>query len=241
MIKKVLILFLFLSISYHAQDGQNVGWISKFGLAGGFNPIFVLPNVDPINQMLPNFGVDELSTSGMMAYGGSGYIYILLIDNVRLGGMGLGLTQTRDGIVNGINRQVDYSMGFGGFTVEYTLPFIKTPAVSIGAIIGAGSLEIDIYQNKNSGNWDDAWNNFEGDADTKMLSMHNSFFTFTPTLNIDYPVTRYLAFRIGAGYILTFAGDWKLNNDLEFSGVPSDLKADSFFIQTGIYLGFFAF
>lgn len=241
MIKKVSILFLFLSISLHAQDGQNVGWITKFGLAGGFNPTYVFPNVDPINQMLPDFGVDKLSTSGMMAYGGSGYIYILLIDNLRLGGMGMGLSQTRDGVVDGINRQVDYSMGFGGFTVEYTFPFIKTPAVSIGAIIGAGSLEIDIYQNKNSGNWDDVWDNFEDDADTKMLSMHNSFFTFTPTLNIDYPVTRYLAFRIGAGYVLTFAGDWKLNNDIAISNVPSDLKADSFFIQTGIYLGFFAF
>lgn len=241
MIKKVLILFLFLSISLYAQDGQNVGWISKFGIAGGFNPTYVMPNVDPINQMLPNFGVDELSTSGMMAYGGSGYIYILLLDNVRLGGMGLGLTQTRDGVVDGFNRQVDYSMGFGGFTVEYTFPFIKSPAVSIGAIIGAGSLEIDIYQNKNSGSWDDVWGNFESDADTKMLSMKNSFYTITPTLNIDYPVTRYLALRIGAGYIFTFADDWKLNNDIELSGIPSDLKADSFFIQTGIYLGFFAF
>jgi hypothetical protein len=71
--------------------------------------------------------------------------------------------------------------------------------------------------------------------------MKNTFYTFTPTINIDYPVTRYLAFRVGAGYLLTFADDWTLNNDLELSGVPSDLNANAFFVQAGVYLGFFAF
>lgn len=239
--KKSIFLFLILFISIEAQDGQNVGWITKFGLAGGFNPVYIIPNVDPVNEMLPSFGVDKLSTSGMMGYGGSGYIYILLLDNVRIGGMGFGSTQTQEGVVNGYNRQADYSIGVGGLTIEYTLPFIKTPAVSVGAILGAGSLQIDLYQSKNTHDWDKLWDGFGDESDTKMLSMKNTFYTFTPTINIDYPVTRYLAFRIGAGYLLTFADDWTLNNDLELNNVPSNLNANSFFVQAGVYLGFFAF
>lgn len=241
MTKKVFVLFLLISLPNFAQDGQNVGWITKFGLAGGFNPVWVMPNVDPVNSMLPNFGVDKLSTSGMMAYGGSGYIYILLVENLRIGGMGFGLTQSREGNVNGVNRQVDYSLSMGGVTIEYTLPILKTPAISIGAILGSGSINIDLYQNTNSAEWNDTWSGFGNEVDTKMNSVENTFYTITPTLNIDYPVTRYLAFRIGTGYIVTFADDWKLNNELQLKGVPSDLNANSFFIQAGVYLGFFAF
>lgn len=239
--KNSFVLALILFVSIEAQDEQNVGWITKFGIAGGFNPVYVMPNVDPVNNMLPAFGVDKLSASGMIGFGGSGYIYILLIDNVRLGGMGFGLNQTKEGVVNGFNRQADYSIGVGGLTIEYTLPFIKIPAVSVGAILGTGSLQIDLYQSKNVDGWDKLWDDFGNESDTKMLSMKNSFYTFTPTINIDYPVSRYLAFRLGAGYLLTFADDWTLNNELDLNNVPSDLNANAFFIQAGIYLGFFAF
>ena len=241
MSKKSFILILLISVSMSAQDGQNVGWITKFGLAGGFNPIWVMPNVDAVNEMLPNFGVDNFSTSGMMAYGGSGYIYILLVENVRVGGMGFGVTQTRDGIVDGFNRQAEYKLSMGGVTVEYTLPFVKIPAISVGTIIGASTMEINLYQNTGSNNWEDTWSSFGEEKNTKMVSMKNSFYTVTPTLNIDYPVTRYLAFRIGAGYMISFADDWSLNNDVSLAGVPSDLNANSFFVQVGVYLGFFAF
>ena len=77
MFKKLLFIFLFV-ITISAQDGQNVGWITKFGLAGGFNPVWISPNVDEVNKMLPGFGLNEFNSSGMIGYGGSGYIYILL-------------------------------------------------------------------------------------------------------------------------------------------------------------------
>lgn len=240
MIKKV-ILFLVISIPLFAQDGQSVGWISKFGLAGGFNSYWVSPNMEEINKMLPGFGVDKFSTTGFMGYGGSGYIYILLLDNVRIGGMGFGATQTSEGVVNGKNRSAEYNMGGGAFTVEYTLPFIKTPAVSLGVMIGAGSLVIDLYQDEGSITWGDVWNSVDSDTELRNFRMENTYFLISPTLNIDYPVTRYLAFRIGAGYLITIGDSWELNNDIELNNVPSGLNANSYFVQAGVYIGFFAF
>ena len=44
-----------------------------------------------------------------------------------------------------INEAI-YSLGGGGLTVEYTLPFIKNIGVSVGAILGAGSMSLELYQ-----------------------------------------------------------------------------------------------
>ena len=71
--------------------------------------------------------------------------------------------------------------------------------------------------------------------------MSNAFFTITPTLNIDIPITRFIAFRIGGGYVLTLGDSWKIENGQELLNVPSQLSGNSFYIQTGIFFGFFAF
>ena len=63
----------------------------------------------------------------------------------------------------------------------------------------------------------------------------------TPTVNLDYPVYRFVVIRLGVGYQLTFADDWTADNDQPVSGIPSDLNGNAFFIQSGIFVGFFSF
>lgn len=249
--KRIIIALILISgIQLTAQTQESVRWISKFGLAIGFNPVFVMPDVDPVNRMMPGFGVEKFSDSGFLGFGGSGYVYILLIDNFRIGGMGFSANSSVNGKVAAagapgqeLEREAEYSLGIGGVTAEYTLPFVKNVAVSVGAIIGAGSMNIKLYQNSGTTSWEEIWGEFNDGSESAILNreIKNSFYTFTPTINVDYPVTRYFAFRAGAGYIFTFGNDWTLNNDQDINNIPSDLKADSFFIQAGVYLGFFAF
>jgi len=229
-----------------AQEGDDVGWVARFGAAGGFTPGMVFPNLDPINAQIKTLGIDNLSSSGMLVLGGSGYVYVMLVDNLRVGGMGIGGTKTTSGTVQGLNKEVKYNYGFGGLTVEYSLPFISRIAVSVGTVIGAGSASIDVYQNRDNFNWNSAWINPSpldptSTSDNKSRTFTNTFFTITPTLNVDIPVNRFIAFRVGGGYIISFNNEWKADNNQSIAGVPSDLKSNSFFIQTGIYFGLFAF
>jgi len=236
--KALVFIILFSAVRLLAQEGEDVGWIARFGAAGGFTPTIVFPNLDPINAEIKNLGISQFSNSALVTYGGGGYIYIMMIDNLRIGGMGISGSKSTSGLSGGFNNQVNYNYGFGGLTVEYTLPFIKKTAISIGAIIGAGSASIEVYQNKNNFLWDNTW------AGTSGNSSHifkNNFFSITPTLNADIPLSRFIAIRVGGGYVLSFNSDWKVDNDQSISGVPSSLKSSSFFIQTGIYLGFFAY
>ena len=230
-----LILTLLVTLSGFTQT--NKYFDAPFGGGGGFVGGWSMPNIDPINLKLKEIGIPELSTSGIFTTGGAGFIYIGFVKNLRVGGMGYGGTISSSSTINGINNEAIYSLGGGGLTVEYTLPFIKDIGVSLGAILGAGSMSLELYRNDGTFSW-------EGILDEPSnisRKIENNFWTFTPTLNADFPVYRFVALRLGVGYQLTFAGDWEAENGQSISGIPSDLSADGFFIQAGIFAGFFSY
>ncbi len=246
----IVLLLLFSTTRYFAQEGEDVGWVARFGAAGGVSPSFVFPKLDALNLKIKSIGLPELS-NGMFLFGGGGYAYIMIVDNVRIGGIGLSGTQSTSGHVRvaAWQNEVKYNYSFGGLTIEYTLPFVKNVALSVGGIIGGGSQSIEVYQNELPYTWSNAW-----PSDYKIIEdpfdllqsnsasiIKNSFFTLTPTLNLDVPINRFIALRIGGGYVMNFSDKWKINNDQNITGVPKELSSNNFFIQTGIYFGFFAF
>jgi len=240
--KLFLLNIIFFSVVYTTFPQEKKYFDAPFGGGGGYTPTWYIPNVDPINEKVKAFGLPELTTSGFYASGGAGFIYIGFVPGLRIGGMGYSGSTSENMTQSGINNEVIYSIGGGGFTVEYTLPFIKNLGVSVGAIIGGGSLEIEIYQNRNSYNWDDIWPR-SGITVLQDVSrtIKNNFWILSPTLNIDVPVYRFISFRIGGGYQISLINNWSLDNDRELNGIPSDLNGNSFFIQSGIFIGFFSY
>ena len=217
--------------------------MSKFGLAGGLTATWMFPNYDDINKQLPALGINDKFEGGLLVWGGSGYVYLMVVDNVRIGGMGYGGSSSVANYVDGYNREIIYGLGGGAFTIEYTFPFIKRIAVSVGGMIGGGKLTIEQYQNNSNFSWQNTWDEFNNTEGTRDISRRimNDYFTLTPTLNVDVPLTRFLAIHVGAGYQFTMSESWTVDNDQLLSGVPGSLNGDAFFIQTGIYLGFFAY
>jgi len=234
------LIILVTAFSIQAQSMSQVGWAAKFGVAGGVSPIYVMPDLAPLDGYLQGFGLSGMSGKGVFTCGGGGYAYIMIVPNLRIGGMGFGGSLNESATVNGINKEAVYSVGAGGFTIEYTLPFIKKAAVSLGAIIGGGSAELELFQNKGFADWNDVWADI---SNSKLNSnkLTNQFFTISPTLNIDIPITRFIAFRLGGGYLLSFSKEWTADNGISVNNVPENLNSSSFFIQTGLYFGFFAF
>ncbi len=210
---------------------------APFGGGGGFVAGWHIPNVDPLNLKLKEIGIPEFSTSGMFTTGGEGFIYIGFVKNLRVGGMGFSGSISSSAKINNENLEAVYSIGGGGVTVEYTLPFVKNMGLSVGAIIGAGSLTMEFYRNDGSFSWDEIL----GKQSNVSRKLESNYWMFSPTINAEFPVYRFVALRVGVGYQLTFAGDWEAENGQSINGVPSDLKADGFFIQVGLFAGFFAF
>lgn len=223
------------------QTGQFFD--APFGGGIGYVPAWYIPNVKPVNDFLPS-GMPELSSSGFYSSGIGGFIYIGFVKNLRVGGMGFGGSLNSTQKINTVNREVIYSLGGGGVTLEYTLPFIKDFGISIGTVIGVGNMEIHLYSNTGSFDWEGIWENFSDpnvSSENYNRKLSNSFWMFTPTLNLDYPIYRFVTLRLGIGYQITFADDWTADNDQPLTNVPSDLSGNTFFIQSGIFIGFFSF
>lgn len=242
-IKKLLILFIFfISTNSLAQTESQIGWIAKFGAAVGFTPTIIFPNYDAINPQLTKIGMDKLN-GPMMLWGGGGYAYVMIIDNLRLGGFGFTGAKSEKSKILDLNNQVDYSLGGGAVSIEYTFPFVKNMALSAGLLVGSGSLEINIYQNSGQFVWSDIWDDIKTGkvSSNKSLTLNNSFYFINPTINLDFPITRFIALRGGIGYQFTLGDDWEIENGKSLSGVPNNLNGDGFIIQTGIFFGLFAF
>lgn len=234
----IIILFSFTSIYSQTEEYFD----APFGGGIGYNPGWIIPNVNIINAQIKSLGIPEFSNSGFYTSGISGYMYLGFLKHVRLGGIGFGGSTSREISISGINKEAVYSLNGGGISIEYTLPYVRDWGISIGTIIGRGSLELELFQNKGSISWNNIWSELNANSTQNInRSLKNSYWFIIPTLNIDIPLDRFITLRFGAGYQLTFGDSWKVDNNINISGVPSGLDANSFFIQTGILIGFFSF
>jgi hypothetical protein len=238
----VAILVLVIATSMYGQSRKYFD--TPFGGGGGYTPGWYFPNLEPLNKELTAIGIPKLSKSGFYSSGGAGFIYVGFINYLRVGGMGFGgsASETSAKDVNGFTKEVVYNLSGGGITIEYQLPFIRNVAVSPGFLFGGGSIRIDSYNNNGNFSWDNTWNEIQNSSTQNVnRSLHKSFFIFAPTLNVDIPLYRFVSLRIGGGYQITFGGHWKVDNDQDISNVPSDLNGNTFFLQSGIFIGFFSF
>ncbi len=233
---------------------QSQFFDAPFGGGGGYTPGWYMPNVDAVNSKLEGFGVPKLSNGGFYTSGGAGFIYLGFLKFCRIGGMGFGGSYSSSSVEHyypidsqtlsgyDLHKKITYSLGGGGLTFEYTLPFVRTFGISAGAMIGMGSLQIDIYKNTGSMSWDNTWSDAGGNGgQNQHISLKNNFWMFSPTLNIDVPIYRMVVVRLGMGYQFTFGGSWSHDDGADLTEVPSSVSGNCFFIQSGVFIGLFSF
>lgn len=242
-ISLVLLVFLFITPALSAQGSKYFD--APFGGGGGFTPGFIFPNLDPLNNVLPA-DFPKLSGKAIFTTGGGGFFYIGIIKFLRIGGSGFGgsTSEMIQSSTDNFRREVRYSIGGGGLTVEYTLPFVRSFGISIGTLIGGGSISAEIYKNRGGFSWNDLtgeFGNSSGQSDNISRKISGSYWIISPQVNFDIPVYRFVSLRAGMGYQFSLGESWTIENDQELSGVPAEFNGNSYFIQTGIFIGFFAF
>ncbi len=79
---KYIFTILFCSSIIFSQSESQIGWIAKFGAAGGFTPVVIFPDYDVVNSKISQLGMNELN-GPIYAWGGGGYAYVMIIDNLH--------------------------------------------------------------------------------------------------------------------------------------------------------------
>ena len=230
--------------------------VVKVGLFGAFTPGVIFPNVAPINDFLVAGKAAPLKDNGVFMLGGAGAAYIMIVPNLRVGGVGMGgsISSTSLDAATNIRRDAQYHIGYGGLTVEYVFPIMERFDFALGTMLGGGGMDLTIRKSNGGSN---TWLGEQGylgsvgggftpsGADlgsppnnvTRVLS--GSFYIIIPSVCFEYALTGWMALRIGASYVLMVAPSWQVDSNYDLLGVPSNVNGNGFMVNAGILIGTF--
>ncbi len=217
--------------------------VAKVGFFAGVTPSLLFVDVAPINSYLIGAGGAPLNDNGVFLFGGAGAVYIGVVNNLRVGGIGMGGGISSSSVDSaGIRRDAELDVGFGGVTFEYVLPVVPRLDVAFGAMLGWGGIDITIRRDTGQNlTWEGEWGNFEsGNYSTNITRiLSGSYFVWMPTVNVEYAVLGWLAIRVGGGYVGMSAPSWDVDGKYDLVGVPSSINGNGFIINGGIFVGTF--
>jgi hypothetical protein len=223
---------------------------AKVGFFGGPMPAWLFVDTKPINDLLLSAGGTPLTENGIFMFGGGGAVYVGIIPNFRLGGVGMeGSTSTKSVDQSGIRRDAELSVGFGGLTFEYVIPIVPRLDVAGGIMIGWGGVDLILRQDTGTNlTWEEEWTNYGsgnyedpafGQVGNISRKLSGSFFAWCPSVHVEYAILGWLAVRLGASYLGMSAPAWTVDDEYDLIGVPGEIKGDGFMISGGVFVGTF--
>jgi len=218
----------------------------KIGGGGGYTPAWLFMDLDKLNETIVAAGGTPFDGGRMMLNGGQGYAYLLLVQNLRIGGVGMSGSRTTSRIETSTNtrRDVELGVGYGGVTLEYALSVVPRLDLTFGTVIGGGSMSLTIRRDAGTAKeWGDLWGEFGSPQPAPEFTrkMEGSFFVVQPSVTLEFALLRWLGVRAGVGYLGMAGGSWKLDNEYDLAGVPDGIGGSGWMINTGIYLGTFIY
>jgi hypothetical protein len=212
------------------------------GGGGGITPTWHFLNTVDLNSALSTKGLPQLGEDGLFLFGGQGYAYIIIIPNLRIGGMGYAGSifatapvSTREEPVP--FRSTELAVGAGGVTLEYVIPFGKFH-VAFGGMLGGGSYTLTIIQSDNTAKtWDGLFPSSPVSLADSRHELTSSFFTWQPSLTLEYDVHPFIVLGLTGGYF-GGSGSWRLDDNFDLLSMP-EFKFESPFVRLGLTFGLF--
>lgn len=223
-----------------------------FGMGAGYTGSFYFPTFDDLNLKLTEFGFgNEVLAAPVYLNGFEVFTSIPYLRNFKLS------FNYKKGSLNAeyntslaadesvtVHHSADYTIDLVGFNVNYCFTVYKNLSINPGVGFGGGNLTFDIAQTQSNTTWD----KINPDATTNNYSFNTAagFLYIQPNLNVEYAFTPWLLARVAANYNVSFMNvgllgnnEWQLNNTATIQDVPSNISANGYAFEFGIYLGLF--
>ena len=235
---KKIFLVLFIVLIYSNLYSQM---FNKFSIAAG--PVFGwnMPSMTDLNTELQKVGIPALSTNGVFASGGSVFIDLPVVKGLRIGYTGIGYSANSSASFASNSKMAEFSFSTNAITVEYSKKLGKKFDYTLGGMIGVGSVNLKFI---NYGNTFNQWNinhylNDTNSSGHNSLTFKNTSYSIVPQAGLGFHATKFLYFKLDAGYLLTINSKWRLDDLIEVNNFPSGIKADGFMVKFGVFIGLF--
>lgn len=221
----------------------------KLGGLFGYVPGWLFVDVKPINSFIVANEGTSLKDNGVYLNGIGGSAFIMFVDNLRVGGLGMsGKTSSTRLDAFGVRRDVELNVGFGGVTFEYVLQLQDRLNLSLGTMLGTGGMDLTLRQTNGAPlSWNGEWGNFgSGNYNqpgslvaNSTRTLTGSYFVYVPSVAIEYGILGWLGARLGVSYVGMAFPSWEVDEKYELLGVPSSVSGRGFMINAGLFVGTF--
>jgi len=173
---------------------------------GGPEVILLEADFDGINKLLQANGFDDLTGAYMPLFGGYG------MGNVGngwfIGGGGYGYEKIQKISIDGGTRRYEYTVGFGGMTVNKKIALMKNVVVDLGLLVGGGEASLELRQTDGDYSWDD---DFDNNPEYYSLKYRKKFMAYRPSAGMLIRVLPWMGIHGSVGYLgsYSFNDDWK--------------------------------
>ena len=234
----VILVFCGFTLNSHAQ------LLPSFAFAGGVTAGWHFNPVKNLNTELKNAGFPEFSESGFFTTGGGGFIDLPMKSNfLRIGGFGNGFSSRITKQVNDtLKKDANYSLGQGGFSLEYIMPLGSVIDISFGSKFSTGTLKLELYKYGNDlGNYTNTFNEFQSNGSTGNIARtyKSRFYTVQPQVGIGIMLRKFMYLKIDCGYQIGAQNTWRVDNDVEVTNFPSGIEAKGLVLNVGLNFGLF--
>jgi hypothetical protein len=224
--------------------GSYSQFLPSLALAGGVSAGWHFNPVKNLNAELKQAGFPEMSESGFFTLGGGGFIDLPRKNNyLRIGGFGNGFTSKKSKQYNDtLKKDANYSLGEGGFSLEFVVPLGKIVDISFGSQFSTGTLKLELYQyGSDFGNYNTIFGELEQNGSTTNLARvyKSRFYTVQPKVGIGILMRKFMYLKIDCGYQIGGQNTWRVDNDVEVKNFPKGIEAKGLVINVGLNFGLF--
>lgn len=231
MLRTMLIIIYILLV--HELSGQQ-SLIGRFGFGFGYSTGFELNNFSKLNRQFLKASETGLSNNFQLS-GLTGYFYFLIIPDTRIS---FNYLNGAKDIQSSIDRSLRYNQELWNIGFEYTFS-INYLNISPGLLLGKVTDFIELVSYNGSQNFSDFVNNFNQQIFfSNSINFENISFMISPSLSVEYSLSRFVAARINYSYLIRLNENWKFLQRYKVENFPDDILGHNHIFNFGILIGF---
>jgi len=216
---------------------------------GGWIPVWYMPDIDDINDLISRLGFAEIDDKGQLLHGGGGRLNIG--KGLFLGGMGAGYSLDRriahtiasdnPELSQDVIRRLRYRVSYGGITIDQRFALSRKFFTGFGAMLGWGKTTVEVSQNHGSYNWYNLHEDIDSSSNN-YLHLSRSYIFLQPKAELMYKITDWLGIRGEAGYIVSYSphSGWNIDDSGDIYQVTDspDTSFNSLTLTVGPWFSF---